>query len=177
MPKVGFCGSQFREETLFSLELAGVNAAAAGFDADGVLEVKHLVVDEVFDGAARRVGTIEDAADDDGVVRGVVVAQHATGVMSGPGERGSSEKAVEEAGVEGVEDLVEIVVMADVSEDAFAAASLTDVLGLFGDGLGGDVAAVAVGVGAGDGLFVEFGEKDMGDGVVNGFRRGFKEIG
>jgi hypothetical protein len=87
--------------------------------------------------------------------------------MGGPGECGASEKAVEEAGVERVEDLVEVVVMADVGEDAFAAASLADVLGLFGDGLGGDVAAVAVGVCAGDGLFVELGEKDVGNGVVN----------
>ena len=49
-----------------------------------------------------------------------------------------------------------------------SAAGLTDVLGLFGDGLGGDVAAVAVGVDARDGLFVELGEKDMGDGMVDG---------
>ena len=54
-----------------------MNAAAACFDADGMLEVKHLVVEEVLDGAARRVGTIEDAGDDDGVMRGVVVAEHA----------------------------------------------------------------------------------------------------
>jgi hypothetical protein len=79
--KVGFCGIELGEETLFGLELAGVDAAAAGFDADGVLEMEHLVVEEVFDGAARSVGAVEDAADDDGVVSGVVVAEHAAGVM------------------------------------------------------------------------------------------------
>jgi hypothetical protein len=84
---------------------------------------------------------------------------------------------VEETSVKGLEDLVEIVVMADVGEDALAAAGLTDVLGLFGDGLGGDVAAVAVGVGTGDGLSVELGEKDVGDGVVDGFGCGLEEIG
>jgi hypothetical protein len=51
------------------------------------------------------------------------------------------------------------------------------VLGLFGDGLGGDVAAVAVGVGAGDGLLVELGEEDVGDGVMDGVRRGLEEVG
>jgi hypothetical protein len=51
-----------------------VDAATAGFDADGMLEVEHLVVEEVFDCAARGVGAIEDAGDDDGVVGGVVVA-------------------------------------------------------------------------------------------------------
>jgi hypothetical protein len=48
---------------------------------------------------------------------------------------------------------------------------------LFGDGLGGDVAAVAVGVEAGYGLFVELGEEDVGDGVMDGFGRDFEEVG
>jgi hypothetical protein len=39
------------------------------------------------------------------------------------------------------------------------------------------VAAVTVGVGAGDGLFVELGEEDVGDGVVNGAGCGFEEVG
>ena len=111
--EVGFGGFEFGEEALFGLELAGVDAAAAGFDADGMLEVEHLVVEQVLDGAARSVGAVEDAADDDGVVRGVVVAEHAAGVVSAPGERGAAEQAVEEAGVERLEDLVEIVVMAE----------------------------------------------------------------
>jgi hypothetical protein len=84
---------------------------------------------------------------------------------------------VEETGVDGLEDLVEIVVVAGGGGDAFAAASLADVFGLFGDGLGGDVAAVAVGVVAGDGLFVELGEEDVGDGVVDGLRCGFEDVG
>jgi hypothetical protein len=72
--EVSFGGFEFGKETLFGLELAGVDAAASGFDADRVLEVKHFVVEEVLDGAAGRVGTVEDAADDDGVVGGIVVA-------------------------------------------------------------------------------------------------------
>src|SRR5437762_834982 len=115
-----------------------------------MLEVEHLVVEEVLDRAAGGVGTIEDAADDDGVVGGVVVAEHAAGVMGAPGKCGAAEEAVEEAGVQGLEDFVEIVVVSGGCGEALAAAGLTDVLGLFGDGFGGDVAAVAVGVGAGD---------------------------
>ena len=62
-----------------------MDAAAAGFDADGVLEVEHLVVEEVLDCAAWGVVAVEDAADDDGIVGGVVVAEHAAGVMGAPG--------------------------------------------------------------------------------------------
>lgn len=84
---------------------------------------------------------------------------------------------MEEAGVEGLEDFIEIVVMAHGSEDALAAAGLADVLGLAGDGFGGDVAAVAVGVGGGDGLLVELGEQDVGDGVVDGVGRVLEDVG
>jgi hypothetical protein len=110
--QVGLCGVQFREETLLCLELAGVDTAAAGFDADGVLEVQHLVVEKVLDGAAWGIGAIEYTADDDGIVRGVVVAEHAACGVGAPGKGGAAEQAMEEAGVEGLEDLVEIVVVA-----------------------------------------------------------------
>ncbi len=85
MLKVGFCGSELGEKALLGLKFTGVNAAAARFDADGVFEVEHLVVEEIFDGATRGIGAIEDAGDNDGVVGGVVVAEHTAGVMSGPG--------------------------------------------------------------------------------------------
>jgi hypothetical protein len=39
-----------------------------------MLEVEHLVVEEVLDRAARCVVAVEDAGDDDGVVGCVVVA-------------------------------------------------------------------------------------------------------
>ena len=97
--EVGFGGFELGEEALVGLEGAGVDAASACLDADGMFEVEHLVVEEVFDGAARGVGAVEDAADDDGVVGGVVVAQHAAGVVGAPGEGWAAEQTVEEAGV------------------------------------------------------------------------------
>ena len=84
---------------------------------------------------------------------------------------------MEETGVEGLEDFVEIVVVAGGGRDAFTTASLADVLGLFGDSFGGDVAAVAVGVGSGDGLLVKLGEKDVGDGAMNGLGCGLENVG
>jgi hypothetical protein len=175
--EISLRGVEVGEEALFGLELAGVNAAAAGFDADGVLKVEHLVVEQVLDRAAGCVGAVEDAADDDGVVRGVVVAEHAAGVVGAPGEGGATEEAMEEAGVERLKDFVEVVVVAGGSGEAFAAAGLADVLGLFGDGFRGDVTAVAVGVSAGDGFLVELGEEDVGDGVVDVLGCGLEEVG
>jgi hypothetical protein len=84
---------------------------------------------------------------------------------------------VEEPGVERLEDLVEIVVVAAGCGDALAAAGLADVFGLFGVGFRADVAAVAVGVVRGDGLLVKLGEEDVRDGAVDGLRRGFEQVG
>ena len=89
--------------------------------------MEHLVVDEVFDSDAGCVGAVEDAADDDGVVCGVVVAQHAACVVSAPGEDRAAEKAVEETRIKRVEDFVEIEAMTLVSENALASASLANV--------------------------------------------------
>src|SRR5258707_830538 len=97
--------------------------------------------------------------------------------MGAPGEGGAAEEAVEETGIEGLEDFVEIVVVAGGGGEALAAAGLADVLGLFGDGFGGDVAAGAVGGGAGYRLLVELGEEDVGDGVMDGVRCGLEEVG
>ncbi len=174
--KVGLGLFELGEEAFFGLKLARVDAAAASLHADGVLQVKHLVVQQIFDGAARRVRAVEDAADHDGVVRGVVVAQHAAGVVGAPGEHGLAQKTVEEARVQRVEDLVEVVVVADGGEDALAAAGLPDVLGLAGDGLGGDVAAVAVGVLGRDGLLVKLRQKNVRDGVVDALRSVLQQV-
>ena len=84
---------------------------------------------------------------------------------------------MEETGVQRFEDLVEIVVVADGGGETLAAAGLANVLGLAGDGFGGDVAAITVGVDAGDGFLVELGEEDVGDGVMDGVGGGLEQVG
>lgn len=110
-----------------------MNTAAPGLHSDGVLQVKHLVIQEVLYGATGGVGTIEYAADDDSVVGGVVVTEHASGVVGAPCEGWASEEAVKETSIEAFEDLVEIVVVADVGENALTSPSLADVFGLSRD--------------------------------------------
>ena len=128
--QVGFGFLEFGKKALFGLKLTGVHASAAALYADGMLEVQHLVIEKVFDGATRGVGAIEDATDHDGVMGRVVVAQHAAGVVRAPGKDRATEQAVEEAGIEGVEDLVEIEVVACGAKDSFAPSGLADVFGL-----------------------------------------------
>jgi hypothetical protein len=74
--------------------------------------------------------------------------------MGAPGQRWAAEESVKETGVERLEDFVQIVVVACGRGEALATAGLANVFGLFGDGVGGDVTAIAVGVDASDGLLV-----------------------
>ena len=97
--------------------------------------------------------------------------------MGAPSQSGAAEEPVEETRVEGLEYLVEIVVMAGVCGETFATSGLANVLGLPGDGFGGDVAAVMVGVDAGDGFLVELGEQDVGNGVMNGLGCVLEDVG
>jgi hypothetical protein len=154
-----------------------VDAASTGLHADGVLQVEHLVVEQILDRAPRRIGSVEDAAHDNGVVGGIVVAQRSAGMMGAPGQRWSAQQTVEETRVNRLEDFVEIVMMAGGGGKALAAAGLANLLGLFGYGLGRDVSAIPVRVVAGDRLLVELGEKDMRDGVMDRLGGWLEQVG
>ena len=128
--EVSFGFFESREKAFLGLKLPGVNAATAGFDPHGMLQVEHLVVKQIFDRTAWGVVTVEDSAHDNGVVCSVVMAQHSPGMVSAPGKYGAAEQPMKEAHVERVEDLVEIVVMSYMRENSLPAAGLTDVFGL-----------------------------------------------
>src|ERR1035441_4841825 len=146
---------QFRKHFLFSVELARVHTSPTAPQFDWVFQVQHLVEEDVFDGVARDTGVVEDAADDDGVVGRVVVAEAAAGVVLAPGELRTSEESVEEAVVEVVEDFLQMVVVSASGADVLASAHLADEAGLGGNVVTGDVASIAGTVGKIDRLAIE----------------------
>ena len=66
---------QFGKELFLRLELARMHTAAQAPHLHRVPEVEHLVVEQVFDGVAGAGWAVEDAAHDDRVVGGVVMAR------------------------------------------------------------------------------------------------------
>jgi len=138
--------------------------------------VQHLVVEDVFDGVAWDARMIEDAADDDGVVRGIIVAETAAGVVLTPGELGAAEESVEEAAVEVVEDFFEMVMMSAGGADVLASAHLADQPRLGGYVVAGDIAAITGAMGAIDRLAIEFCQQDVCDGMQHGFRSAFQQV-
>ena len=167
---------QLREAGFFGFEGGGVDAAAETAPPDRVLEVKHLVVEKIFEGVKGAGRTVEDAADDDGVVGGVVMAERALGRVLAPGELGTAEKSAEEARVERVEDSFKIVIAALGAEVALVSAGAANQLGLAGDGGRGSEALVTQVVGGVDGPLVELGQENVGDGADHRLGRAFQQV-
>src|ERR1700722_9170371 len=139
--------------------------------------MQHLVEQDVFDGIARHPWVVEDAADDDGVVRGVVVAEAAPGVVLAPGELRASHEPVEEATVKVLENFLKMVVMATGGVDVFASAHLSDETGFGGDVIAANVAAITGAVHTINRLAIKFGKQNVGNRVQYGFRGAFEQIG
>ena len=142
-----------------------------------MLQVEHFVEEDVLDYVAGDSGVVEDSADDDGVVGGVVVAEAVAGVVAAPGELGASHQSVEKAAVEVFEKFFEVVMVAAGGVDVLASAELADEARFGGDVVAGDVAAVAGGLGAVDRLAIELGQQDVGDGMEDGVGGAFEQVG
>src|SRR4029077_14782939 len=97
-----------RKEFFFFTEGSGMHETPAAAELDGMPQVQPFMIDEVLDGKGRDARRIEDAADDDGVVRGIIVAQAAERFVAAPGHLRSSHQAMEEAKIQVVKNLIEI---------------------------------------------------------------------
>src|SRR6266702_2619539 len=129
-----------------------MHASSAPPQLDWMLQMQHLVKQNVFDGVARHARMVEDAADHNSVVRWIVVAEAAAGVVPAPGELRAAHEPVEEAAVEVVEDFFQMVVVAPGRADMLASAHLTDEARFRGNVVAGDIAAITGAVNAIDRL-------------------------
>ena len=121
------------EEFFFGAEGGGVDAAAGALVIDGMAEVEHLVIEDVFQSEAFDAVGIEDAADDDDVVRHVVMAEDAAGTGGAPTQGGARHETMEEPLVQLVEDYFEMVMLADGAAELFTAAGLAESIELSAD--------------------------------------------
>jgi len=74
-----------------------------------VVDVEHFVENDVFDDEIRHVRRIERAADDDRVVRRIVVTKDPVGFACGPGQRWLFQRRVKISSVQPVEYLIQII--------------------------------------------------------------------
>ena len=168
---------QFWKALFFRQKFARVYTPAAAAEFDGMLQVEHLVKQNVFDGVARHARMVEDAADDDGVVGRVVVPKAAAGMVLAPGELRAPHESVEEAAVEVVENFFQMIVMAAGGADVLASAHLADEARFGGNVVASDIAAITGAVRAIDRLTIKLGEQDVGDRAQHDFGSAFEQVG
>ena len=138
--------------------------------------MEHLVKQNVFDGVAGHARMVKDAADDNRVVCGIVVAETAAGVVPAPGQLRLSHQAVEKASIEILKDFFEMIVVAAGGVDVFASTHLPHQASLGCYVVTGDVAPIAGIVDAVDRLAIKLGEQDVRDRMQYRVRRTFEQI-
>src|SRR5690242_2651032 len=82
--------------------------AAVALSFHRITDVEHLVEDQVLDEVARDLGGVEQPADGDAVVRGVVMAEDGARALGAPSEARRREFAFEEAAVQVLENLFQV---------------------------------------------------------------------
>ena len=138
--------------------------------------MQHLVVEQILDRIAWARWPVKDFADDNGVVRGIVMTQQSLRVMLAPSQLRPPQKSVEEALIQRIEDLFQVVVPAFRSAIALGAACTANLLRLPGNGFTVLKAFVAIIVLAIDRLFIDFGDENMRYGAQHTLRRAFQQI-
>src|SRR5579864_5667513 len=165
-----------RKLFFFFLKGCRVNAAAAAAQLDRMTQVQHLVIHEIFDGVARDTRTIKDAADDNGVVSWIVVAQVIAGMAAAPRHLRTGHQAMKEPEVQVVEDLFQIIVQALGPKEALAATHLPDQASLGSHAGAAGKFAKTRGMLAINFFTVKLGNKYVKDGVEHRLRGPFQQI-
>jgi len=155
----------------------GMVVPAAVDDLCRVIDVEHLVEDDVLDDEFRDKGRIERFADDDGLVGGIVVAEDAIGFPYRPGQRRFRQGSAEIGVIERIEDLFEVVDLAFGGGD-----DLSAMFAFIGDGpntvlIGRNGGGVYVFCGGGDAAAIKFGDQDQGKGTLGRCRKVPADLG
>src|SRR6185312_6446047 len=103
------CFGNCREEFFVSLELGGVYAAPAASYLNRMLQVEHLVINNIFQHRLWHAGMVENAADDNRVVRRIVMSQAVTRMARTPTHLRAGQQSVEKPDIYVVEDFFQVV--------------------------------------------------------------------
>lgn len=108
-------------------------AAAAASQLHRIFQMQHFVVDDVLHRREWNARVIEDSAYDDGIVRRIVMAQTTTGQPPAPRHPWACQQAMEESGIQPVENSFQIVNASLRRLDAFAPPNLPQQMRLLSD--------------------------------------------
>src|SRR5512146_2187632 len=97
------------KELLFGLKFQRVHATPAAAQLYWMLQVQHLVINDVLHRIPRHVRMVEYSADYDRVVRRIIVSQTVARVILAPGEMWPRQQPKEKSCVQVLKKLVQVV--------------------------------------------------------------------
>jgi len=168
------CLLELCKQLLFCLKFRRMHTTPAPTQLHRMLQVQHLVIDDVFDDVLRNAMIIEYPADDDCVVRRVVMPEPVTRAIAAPGHLRTSQQAMEEPEVQLIEYRLEIISVSLCRRNALAAAHLPYQVSLTRHVLGRNISPVVCGTLAIHRPAVHFCQQNVGDRPQNVFRRAFQ---
>ena len=139
--------------------------------------MEHLVIEEILDRITRYFRPIKDAAYHDGIVGGIIVAQAVPRVIATPRQLRTRHKAMEESGIQLLEDPLQVIVLALGSHKALAPTHLANQMGFGGDALAAGKLAELRRLLSVDLLAVQLGDQDVKDGMENILRCALQQVG
>jgi len=154
-----------------------VDAAAKTSHLYRVLEVQHLVIQQVFDRIAWTGRPVKDATHDDRIVRCIVMAQRTPRHSLTPGKLGSAQQPAKETQIQGVKDFFQVVETAFRAREPLVSSRMANLLRLPRDRRAGGEPLEANVVGRINGFLVELGKKNVRDRANHALGSTFHQIG
>ena len=176
-PEKSTCPLQLRKQSLFIMKFPRMYAAAAPPHFHGMLQMQHLVKQNVLDRITRHPRMIKNAADDNRIVRRIVMPQTAARLFSAPGELRAPHQAMKKSPVQIVENFFQMIMISARRMNVLASSHLPDEPGLRRNVMARDIAAITRALCPINWLAIELREQYVGDRMQYRFRSAFQQIG
>ena len=139
--------------------------------------MQHLVKQNVFDCITRHPRMIKNAADDNRIVRRIVMPQTAARLFSAPGELRAPHQAMKKSPVQIVENFFQMIMISARRMNVLASSHLPDEPRLRRNIVACDITAITRALCPINWLAIELREQYVGDRMQYRFRSAFQQIG
>src|SRR5947208_2022020 len=106
-----------------------MDATPAAAKLDRMLQVQHLVVDDVLHGVTRNSGLVKDPAYHDRIVSGIIMAKAVAGMVPAPCHPWAAQETKEKTPVQVLKDGIKVIGSALRAFDLLAASYLAHQMG------------------------------------------------
>src|SRR5581483_5880924 len=141
-----------------------------------MLQVEHLVIENVFHHIGRHTRMIENSADHNGIVCGIIVAQAVSGPCTAPGQLWPSEQAMKETPVEVLKNGLEIISSSLRGINPFSAPHLSKQVRLGANMVARNITSIPGRVFPLNALAIHLCQQNMGNRSENGLGRAFQQV-